>query len=268
MAGSIHGLFVLLAALGAALGGGKKQNAAAAAPVTTPAASLSALVKVAAKSTARPANGGTYPNADAILARLAAAGLACPGPSPMAGANVFYPGAASLTACNSPDGQAQDSSAEVFDTAAHLAEYKTDTTTNPIDSTAVVADVNWAFNSANFSYAQRVHALFGGRISFAAASTAAPASSASTQTPAQQAYAGQMLAAGFFPGTPDWIVDGDGDAVCGSLQTESMSDEVSCEESVDENSDTGMTTKADILTFVRASVNAWCPQYAPELPAE
>jgi hypothetical protein len=43
-------------------------------------------------------------------------------------------------------------------------------------------------------------------------------------------------------------------------------EEVAYEESTDENALTGMTTKADILEFVRWSVQAWCPQYAAELP--
>lgn len=100
-----------------------------------------------------------------------------------------------------------------------------------------------------------------------ASSSAAATSSPSGPTAAQQAFAGKMTAAGFFPGTPSYLIDADADAVCGSLQTESMSTEIAYEESVDENTTTGMTTKSDILLFVRDSVKAFCPQYAKDLPA-
>lgn len=106
--------------------------------------------------------------------------------------------------------------------------------------------------------------------SAAAASTAAsPTTAASTTlTAAQQAYAGQITAAGFFPGTPASIIDADGNAVCGSLQSESMSAEIAYEESVDENTTTGMTTNTDIVKYVRYSVQAWCPKYEGQLPGQ
>lgn len=78
-----------------------------------------------------------------------------------------------------------------------------------------------------------------------------------------------MTSLGFFPGgTPAYAVDAAGEAVCGNLGTESMSAEIAYEKSVDENSLTGMTTDKDIVTFVRDSVEAWCPQYARDLPAQ
>jgi hypothetical protein len=183
----------------------------------------------------------------------------------MASASVFYPGATSLTACNSPGGIPQDTSAQVFDTAAHVAQYVSDVMGSPLEATAMLTGVNWTLNSTNFGYVQRARTVLGGKISYAAASTAAP-STGPALTAAQQAFAGEMTAAGFESGTPAWILDADGEAVCGELQTQSMAQEVAYEESVDENALTGMTTNADILKFVRWSVQAWCPQYAGELP--
>jgi hypothetical protein len=85
--------------------------------------------------------------------------------------------------------------------------------------------------------------VLGGKISYAAASTAGPFTGPAL-TAAQQAYAGEMAAAGFESGTPAWIVDADRSVVCGGLQSQLMSQEVVYEELVDENALTKMTTKA------------------------
>ena len=235
-------------------------------PATSaPAKAPSATTMPAAARPAVPVNGGSYANADTVLTRLASAGLLCPGPSPMANANVFYPGATSLTACDSPGGKTQDTSAQVFDTAAHVAQYVSDVMGAPLDATAMLTGVNWTLDSTNFGYVQRARAVLGGKLSYAAASTTEP-STGPALTAAQQAFAGEMTAAGFESGTPAWILDADGEAVCGGLQTQSMALEIAYEESVDENQLTGMTSNADILKFVRWSVQAWCPQYGAELP--
>ena len=76
-----------------------------------------------------------------------------------------------------------------------------------------------------------------------------------------------MTSLGFFPGgNPAYVIDAAGEAVCGSLATQSMSAEISYEDSVDENTLTGMTTAKDIVTFVTDSVEAYCPKYASALP--
>lgn len=263
--GGVLAALIVIGAIGDATGANKKTDTASTtAPAVTPPPVATSGHKSAV---APPANGGSYPNAAAILAKLAAAGLTCPGASPQSSASVFYPGATSMDWCNSPGGSAQDTGAGVFDTSAHTQQFKSDISTNPVDATGIVVGVNWAVNSTNVTYMQKVRALLGGQLSFAAASTASAATT-SAPTAAQQAYAGQMSAAGFFTGTPSWIIDADGNAVCGALQSESMSAEIAYEESVDENTLTGMTTKSDILTFIRASVTVWCPQYESELPAQ
>ncbi len=111
---------------------------------------------------------------------------------------------------------------------------------------------------------QRPRTALGGKISYAAESTAEP-STCPALAAAQQAFAGEMTAAGFESGTPAWILEADGAAMCGALQTQSMAQEVAYEESGDENPLTG-TTNAAIRKFIRWSVPAWCPQYTPELP--
>jgi hypothetical protein len=94
------------------------------------------------------------------------------------------------------------------------------------------------------------------------------ASPTASLTAAQQAYAGELKAAGFFTGDPDWTIDADGNAICGELQQQTMSGVIAYEQQADENTLTGMTTKNDILTFIRDSVEAWCPQHASELPPQ
>lgn len=75
-----------------------------------------------------------------------------------------------------------------------------------------------------------------------------------------------MSAKGFFPGTAASLVNIDGQTVCSDLGSTSMSSEISYQEQTNESSATGMTTNADVLAFVRASVEAWCPKYSSELP--
>jgi hypothetical protein len=95
----------------------------------------------------------------------------------------------------------------------------------------------------------------------------APSTPAAAVTPTSDPFYAAMLAAGFAQGgTPAYAIDAEGSAVCGNLQTQSMADEISYEESVDENATTGMTSNTDILTFIRLAVTYQCPQYAGELP--
>jgi Protein of unknown function (DUF732) len=107
----------------------------------------------------------------------------------------------------------------------------------------------------------------------AAATSAAPSTPAAaaattpSSTASADAFYATMNADGFvLGGTPAYLIDADGSAVCGNLQNQSMADEVSYEESVDENAATGMTSDKDILEFIAAAVTDLCPQYASELP--
>jgi hypothetical protein len=200
----IVGVFVGLAVIGAigdATGAGKKQNAAstagaasasstaarAAASSVKPSAVPSAAVKRATSRPAAstvPADGGSYPNAAAILSKLSAAGLACTAPSPMAGnaAVLFDPGATSLTICDSPGGTAQDTQVTVFDTAAHLAAYeKTADANASSQAVGFLAGANWAIESTP-AYATRAHAKLGGELTIVPGAAAASAPAASTGT--------------------------------------------------------------------------------------
>lgn len=119
-----------------------------------------------------PSDGGTFPDADAILARLAAAGLACTSPSPVDGASAFFPGATSMTGCDSPGGKAGDTSVEVFDTAAHLAAYQTSLAADITDPTGIVTGTDWALDSTNTTYLRKVQQALGGRYAPLTAPTA------------------------------------------------------------------------------------------------
>jgi hypothetical protein len=241
--------------IGDVTGAGKKANTAsttvqktAAAPGPSPTPSVAVSHSTAPSV---PVSGGTYPNAAAVLARLAAAGLACTGASPMSGASAFYPGSTSFTACNSPGGKSQDTSAEVFDTSAHLAGYKTTLAANITEPTGIVIGVNWAVDSTNQAWARKVQQALGGQYATLTASTASATATTPAPSASQANFASLMTSLGFFPGGgPAYTIDTDGEAVCGNLQTESMSAVIAYEESVDENTLTGMTTKNDIVTLV------------------
>lgn len=279
--GGVLAALIVIGAIGNAASAGKKAPIAGTAAIGTlaaamPVASRSVTAKALAARTAlaaapagRPApptNGGSYLDATAVLGKLAATGMMCPSPSAVASVSVFYPGATSLTACDSPGGTPQDTSAHVFGTAPHVARYVSDAMRAPLDATVMLAGENRTLNSTNFGYVQRARTVLGGKNSYVAASTA-ELSTGPALSAAQQAFAGEMTAAGFESGTPAWILDADGEAVCGALQTQSMTQEVAYEESVDENAVTGMTTNSDIVKFIRWSVLAWCPQYAAGLPS-
>lgn len=107
------------------------------------------------------------------------------------------------------------------------------------------------------------------------AASAAVTSDSSSPEPVQPSptagdsgFAARMQALGFFTGTPADIVDVDGNAICGELQTQTYKQVIAYEQSVDETTLTGMTTDKDIATYVRYSVQAFCKQYAAQLPAQ
>lgn len=102
----------------------------------------------------------------------------------------------------------------------------------PLDATAMLTGVNWTLNSTNFGYVQRARTLRHPRPS--------PLPGPRRHRPS---IAGEMTAAGFESGTPAWILDAIGEAVCGGLQTQSMAQEIAYEESVNENQLTGRTSK-------------------------
>lgn len=166
------GVFVALAVIGAigdATGAGKK-DAAGASPTASPAAVPSAKSSMPPAASRRatglpaaPANGGTYPNATAILAKLATDGLACLGASPQAAASAFWTGTTSMDWCNSP-GASQDTAAAVLDNATDLQGYKASVATDALDKTGLVMGGNWAVTSTNITYAQKVHAALGGTL--------------------------------------------------------------------------------------------------------
>jgi hypothetical protein len=246
-------------------------SAGCGASATKPAA-----VSAHATLSAPPADGGSYPNADAILAVLTKAGESCTAPSAenAAGLSAAFPdekGVTSLLDCQSPGGASQDTSVSVFDTAAHLrafAKYMLDPSTlfNPVGQ---VVGMNWALTTTP-AYSRVAHEALGGMLESATPNGAALSPSPTPSVnKSQAAFPALMRSLGFLPGPDDpTLYDASGEAVCGGLQTQSMSAEVAYEESVDENSLTGMTTKRDILTFIRDSVEAFCPKYESELPAQ
>ena len=201
-AGSIVVALAVIGAIVDATGAGKKQDTAStasasptaahvAAPSVKPsiAPSGSAAVSHAASNSAAPAvpaNGGSYPNAAAILAKLAAAGLACTAPSQMAQAAAVLsdPGATSLTICNSPGGTAQDTQATVFDTSAHLAAYAKTSEVNASSQPAgLLLGVNWAIESTP-AYAGSAHVKLGGALTVIPGSTGTPGSTGAPSAPA------------------------------------------------------------------------------------
>lgn len=111
-----------------------------------------------------PANGGTFPNAAAILAKLTASGLACTAPSQMAedAATLFEPGATSLITCSSPSGTAADTYVTVFDTAAHQQAYEKqiETSGGGVAGGQLVG-VNWVIETTP-AYAASAKARLGG----------------------------------------------------------------------------------------------------------
>jgi hypothetical protein len=192
----IVGVLVALAVIGAigdATGAGKKQDTAStavasptAAQVATPSVKPSPVPTVAVSHSASrsaaptvPANGSSYPNAAAVLARLATAGLACTAPSQMAenAAVLFDPGATSLTICNSPGGTAQDTQVTVFDTATHLAAYEKTADANASSQAAgLLTGANWAMESTP-AYATSAHGKLGGKLTIVSGASPLPSSS-------------------------------------------------------------------------------------------
>ncbi|MBR7835679.1 hypothetical protein KDL01_20555 [Actinospica durhamensis] len=134
----------------------------------------------ASKPATTPANGGAYPNASAILARLAATGLACTAPSPMAedAATLFEPGATSLITCNSPGGTNADTEVTVFDTTTHQQTYE-----KLIESAGTsiaggqLAGKNWVLESTPV-YATSAKAQLGGTLTVIPAAGQSAASGA------------------------------------------------------------------------------------------
>lgn len=121
-----------------------------------------------------PADGGTYPDADAILTALQTAGAPCTSPEPVA--NPTLTGTLSMVDCDSEGGQS-DTVVVVFDTQAHVIAYAASLTTGAMSDIAADAVVvygrNWAVNTSGAGYATMVQRVLGGQVA------AGPSASAS-----------------------------------------------------------------------------------------
>lgn len=109
-------------------------------------------------------DGGTYPDADAVLAALATAGIPCTAPSPVA--NPTREGTTSMTDCTGAGSPDSDTVIVVFDNHADAYAYAqsmTDPSWNIATGipTQVVYGVNWAINTVP-AYGAKVLAALGG----------------------------------------------------------------------------------------------------------
>lgn len=122
---------------------------------------------------APPADGGRYASADAVLSKLAAAGIPCLAPSPIA--NATAPGATSMIDCDSGAG-GSDTVVVVFDTQADAVGFAASLTSGSMadlsPDAVVVYGLNWAVNTVP-GYAGPVRRALGGQI---VAGPSAPAS--------------------------------------------------------------------------------------------
>lgn len=125
-------------------------------------------------ASAPPGDGGTYPDADAVLSALQAQGAPCAGQQPVA--NPTLTGALSMVDCSSPAG-GSDTVVVVFDTQAHALAYAVSLTSGAlsgISSDAVVVyGRDWAVNTSSTAYADTVRRVLGGQV------VAAPSAQAS-----------------------------------------------------------------------------------------
>jgi hypothetical protein len=117
-----------------------------------------------------PRDGGSYSSAQAVLAALSAAGVACTDPQPVA--NPTGPGTLDLLDCTSPGGQDEDTTVATFDTHAHAVASAQELLQLVQAGNAEVVGVDWVVNTTS-GYAQTVVSVLGGQVMQAGATATA-----------------------------------------------------------------------------------------------